>query len=59
MALQCDPGENPEEHIGEAIPDPWADPTQTDWPDNDEVEVQDDVDSVGSDAGDEDGNGSV
>lgn len=25
-------GENPEEHMGEVIPDPWNDPTQTDWP---------------------------
>ncbi len=24
--------EDPEQHIGDQIPDPWADPTQTDWP---------------------------
>lgn len=26
------PGENPEQHIGPEIPDPWDDPEQTDWP---------------------------
>lgn len=25
------PDEDPEDHIGEAIPDPWSDPEQTDW----------------------------
>lgn len=25
-------GENPEQHIGPEIPDPWLDPEQTDWP---------------------------
>lgn len=52
MGLVCDPDENPEEHIGEAIPDPWSDPAQTDWPDNEEVEYGD---SLGGDTGDEDG----
>lgn len=28
----ADPAEVPEEHIGEEIPDPWADDAQTDWP---------------------------
>lgn len=28
----CDPGDL-ERHAGEAIPDPWDDPAQTDWPD--------------------------
>lgn len=32
------PEENPEDHIGEEIPDPWADEDQDDW-DNQEVEV--------------------
>lgn len=32
------PEEDPEEHIGEVIPDPWDDPEQTDWP-NETVEV--------------------
>ncbi len=27
------PSENPEQHIGKPIPDPWSDPEQTDWPD--------------------------
>lgn len=26
------PDEDPGEHIGEKIPDPWDDPAQTDWP---------------------------
>lgn len=25
-------GEDPEEHIGDIIPDPWDDDAQTDWP---------------------------
>lgn len=25
------PEEDPEEHLGEVIPDPWDDPNQTDW----------------------------
>jgi len=28
--------ENPEEHIGDAMLDPWKDETQTDWPNNEE-----------------------
>lgn len=28
--------EDPEEHIGEKIPDPWEDPEQEDWPMNPE-----------------------
>lgn len=26
--------ENPEDHIGDMIPDPWSDDAQTDWPNN-------------------------
>lgn len=26
-----DPDENPLDHIGQEIPDPWDDPEQTDW----------------------------
>lgn len=26
-----DPGENPEDHIGGVIVDPWDDPEQRDW----------------------------
>lgn len=26
-----------EQFIGEEIPDPWSDPSQTDWPDSKEV----------------------
>ncbi|WP_188116240.1 hypothetical protein [Salinispora cortesiana] len=26
------PDENPEQHIGLQMPDPWVDPAQTDWP---------------------------
>lgn len=26
-----DPDEDPTEHIGEEIPDPWEDPEQRDW----------------------------
>lgn len=29
--------EDPEQYIGEEIPDPWDDPKQTDWPMNKEV----------------------
>lgn len=29
--------ENPLEHIGEEMPDPWSDPKQTDWPNCDDV----------------------
>lgn len=25
------PEENPEDHLGEVIPDPWDDDAQTDW----------------------------
>lgn len=34
------PDESPEQHIGIQIPDPWADPAQTDWPDL-EVNIDD------------------
>lgn len=35
--------EDPEEHMGAVIPDPWADKSQTDWPDNeDETDDEDD-----------------
>lgn len=30
--------EDPENHIGEEIPDPWDDPEQTDWPQADNIE---------------------
>jgi hypothetical protein len=30
--------EDPEDHLGEEIPDPWADNEQVDWP-NGEVEM--------------------
>jgi len=26
--------ENPEEHMGDVMPDPWDDPQQEDWPTN-------------------------
>jgi hypothetical protein len=26
-----DPDEDPEDHLGEVIPDPWDDPRQEDW----------------------------
>jgi len=29
--------EDPEEHIGEEMPDPWDDPNQTDWPTNSDL----------------------
>lgn len=32
------PNEDPEEHVGEVIPDPWDDPEQTDWP-NETVDI--------------------
>lgn len=32
------PEENPEDHIGNEIADPWTDEGQQDWP-NEEVEV--------------------
>jgi hypothetical protein len=28
--------EDPEAHIGEEMDDPWVDPSQTDWPNNEE-----------------------
>ncbi len=28
------PGEDPEQHIGEVIADPWEDPEQKDWADH-------------------------
>lgn len=32
---QCgDDGEDPEDHLGDVIQDPWDDPFQTDWPQN-------------------------
>lgn len=33
--------EDPEEHMGEVIDDPWLDPAQTDWPNNDFEEDED------------------
>ena len=31
--------EDVEANIGEELPDPWADPKQTDWPQNEEENV--------------------
>lgn len=28
--------EDPEDNIGEELPDPWVDPKQMDWPQNEE-----------------------
>jgi hypothetical protein len=28
--------ENPEDHMGDEIKDPWSDPDQLDWPNNEE-----------------------
>ncbi len=33
------PDEDPEQHIGAQLPDPWADPAQTDWPTTTEVSI--------------------
>lgn len=33
--------EDPEEHIGPEIPDPWDDPEQADWPQEEQEEVSD------------------
>lgn len=30
----ADPHEDPEQHMGEVIPDPWSDPAQKDWADH-------------------------
>lgn len=30
-AHAMDPNEDPRDHIGRIIPDPWDDPEQTDW----------------------------
>jgi len=38
------PDEDPEQHIGEEMPDPWDDPDQTDWP-NESVELDEEVDA--------------
>lgn len=32
--------ENPEDHIGDEIQDPWKDPEQLDWPMNDDEEAK-------------------
>lgn len=31
--------EDPEDHIGEELPDPWDDPAQTDWDSGNDEEV--------------------
>lgn len=33
--------EDPEDHIGDVIPDPWDDPEQTDWPQATEEAAED------------------
>jgi hypothetical protein len=39
--------EDPEELLGEVIPDPWDDGTQIDWPNNpDESDTPDDAEEV-------------
>ena len=35
---------NAEDHIGDAIEDPWKDPAQTDWPMADDLQIGDDDD---------------
>lgn len=40
--------ENPEELMGEVIPDPWNDKTQIDWPNN-EDEIEDEIEEVPAD----------
>jgi hypothetical protein len=30
-AHEADPDEDPEDHLGPVIPDPWEDDRQTDW----------------------------
>lgn len=32
--LACGDDEDPEQHLGDQIPDPWDDKFQTDWPQN-------------------------
>lgn len=34
VALACGDDEDPEQHIGDEIADPWDDEFQTDWPQN-------------------------
>ncbi len=34
-----DPEENPLDHLGEELPDPWDDPEQKDWTDHTLPEV--------------------
>ena len=38
-AHAADPDEVPEDHIGDEIPDPWADDNQTDWPNAGPIEL--------------------
>lgn len=38
-AHAADPTENPMDHIGPEIPDPWDDASQTDWPNNPEPDL--------------------
>lgn len=37
-AHAADPHEDPEDHVGKEIPDPWEDSSQMDWP-NEVVEL--------------------
>lgn len=40
VVVDVDPhdAEDPEEHLGEEIPDPWSDDNQPDWPNNESGE---------------------
>jgi hypothetical protein len=40
--------EDPEDHIGRKLKDPWADPRQTSWPNNDEYDVEVNPNELGS-----------
>lgn len=40
--------ENPEEHMGEEMQDPWSDENQKDWPQANDTEVFNDPDLTGS-----------
>lgn len=48
MADAVDPhpvDEDPEENIGDEIPDPWSDPEQADWPQNEDDDEEDEEDA--------------
>lgn len=36
-----DTDEDPEEHMGKVIKDPWTDQKQNDWPNADKIELED------------------